>query len=290
MLTSRVISRLVWKILSGVVLGFFSVFFPFSGICAAQDTEESVSEDFACLLEAYPNFFKSIEHDTSGNIFFVTLKGERIPYRRSGDDVYDSGIYETLHIQYPLEPDRPVPQEGEDPGRIRSYALLRALYGSDKLSVEQSMRPFLLFGEKIMVPERLLPPLIKVREQLQELFAEKPHLERYVHPAYGQYWRYIAKTERLSPHCWGIALDFNPDIATYWQWSKQMPHPDQVQYPSEIVRIFERNGFIWGGKWRHYDLMHFEYRPEILIAMKKQAAKKSGCSISYSQQEGQYAR
>jgi hypothetical protein len=34
--------------------------------------------------------------------------------------------------------------------------------------------------------------------------------------------------------------------------------------PPEIVAIFERHGFIWGGKWRHYDTMHFEYRPELL--------------------------
>ena len=32
----------------------------------------------------------------------------------------------------------------------------------------------------------------------------------------------------------------------------------------EIVRIFEKHGFIWGGRWYHYDTMHFEYRPELL--------------------------
>ena len=34
--------------------------------------------------------------------------------------------------------------------------------------------------------------------------------------------------------------------------------------PHEIVEVFERHGFIWGGKWYHYDTMHFEYRPELL--------------------------
>jgi hypothetical protein len=32
----------------------------------------------------------------------------------------------------------------------------------------------------------------------------------------------------------------------------------------EIVRIFENHGFIWGGKWYHYDAMHFEFRPELV--------------------------
>ena len=34
---------------------------------------------------------------------------------------------------------------------------------------------------------------------------------------------------------------------------------------TRIGEIFERHGFIWGGKWYHYDTMHFEYRPEFFI-------------------------
>ena len=34
--------------------------------------------------------------------------------------------------------------------------------------------------------------------------------------------------------------------------------------PKEIVDVFEKYGFIWGGRWYHYDTMHFEYRPEFL--------------------------
>ena len=32
------------------------------------------------------------------------------------------------------------------------------------------------------------------------------------------------------------------------------------------VDAFEAEGFIWGGRWLHYDTMHFEYRPELLDA------------------------
>jgi hypothetical protein len=38
------------------------------------------------------------------------------------------------------------------------------------------------------------------------------------------------------------------------------------EIPWEIVEIFERHGFVWGGKWYHYDTMHFEYRPEIVLS------------------------
>lgn len=77
-------------------------------------------------------------------------------------------------------------------------------------------------------------------------------------------WRRIAGENRLSPHAFGIAFDISPGIATYWRWSKLRPHPLQQSYPSAIVEAFENEGFIWGGKWHEYDLMHFEYRPEII--------------------------
>ena len=35
--------------------------------------------------------------------------------------------------------------------------------------------------------------------------------------------------------------------------------------PLAFVKAFEREGFVWGGKWLFFDTMHFEYRPEILM-------------------------
>lgn len=45
--------------------------------------------------------------------------------------------------------------------------------------------------------------------------------------------------------------------------------------PKAVVAAFERHGFIWGGKWYHYDTMHFEYRPD-LIAIGR-LAESRGC-------------
>ena len=36
-------------------------------------------------------------------------------------------------------------------------------------------------------------------------------------------------------------------------------------YPEALVSAMEKHGFIWGGKWAHFDFLHFEYRPEIII-------------------------
>jgi len=56
----------------------------------------------------------------------------------------------------------------------------------------------------------------------------------------------------------------------YWRWDKKgatRTFPKEILLDpklNQVVDIFERNGFIWGGKWWHYDSSHFEYRPDNL--------------------------
>jgi hypothetical protein len=52
-------------------------------------------------------------------------------------------------------------------------------------------------------------------------------------------------------------------------WTPRLKEMKRIKvYPKEIVRIFEKNNFVWGGKWVHFDMMHFEYRPEIILKAK----------------------
>ena len=64
---------------------------------------------------------------------------------------------------------------------------------------------------------------------------------------------------------WVAAIDINASQTDYWVWAGKKaggPVPYKNRIPFEIVEIFEAEKFIWGGKWYHYDTMHFEYRPE----------------------------
>ena len=54
----------------------------------------------------------------------------------------------------------------------------------------------------------------------------------------------------LSRHSWGIAVDFNPSTNPYGAEPTLSP---------EIVDIFRRWGFSWGGGWSVPDGMHFEW-------------------------------
>lgn len=88
--------------------------------------------------------------------------------------------------------------------------------------------------------------------------------------------RGIAGTSTRSQHAWGLALDLVPTSyegrQVYWRWSRvwnrdawhRIPLEQRWSPPAAVVETFERHGFVWGGKWAHFDNIHFEYRPEIL--------------------------
>jgi len=89
-------------------------------------------------------------------------------------------------------------------------------------------------------------------------------------------WRNIASAESRSFHAYGTAIDILPKstggLELYWLWTSRhtpewwaVPYSKRFHPPDEVIKAFESFGFIWGGKWRYYDTMHFEYRPEILV-------------------------
>jgi len=101
-----------------------------------------------------------------------------------------------------------------------------------------------------------------------EIDALPEKIKRAAYPIAGTYnCRAVADTGQPSPHSYGIAIDLNTAFSDYWYWR---PHDGPILYrnrmPEEIVTIFEKHGFIWGGKWYHFDTMHFEFRPELLVA------------------------
>ncbi len=73
-----------------------------------------------------------------------------------------------------------------------------------------------------------------------------------------------ASRSQRSMHGYGIAIDLASAQADYWRWSGGERARYRNRLPAEIVAAFERHGFIWGGRWRHFDTMHFEYRPELI--------------------------
>ena len=151
-----------------------------------------------------------------------------------------------------------------DPGRVRYEPLFRAIYGNSPTEVKRNLVYInWIDNSKILVTKKegVAQALIAVVKDLKKL---PPTYYKFLAPIGGTFkWRKIAGTNRLSVHSFGAAIDINVKYSAYWRWNKGA-YRYQNKIPKKIVDIFEKHGFIWGGKWYHYDTMHFEYRPELL--------------------------
>ncbi|WP_457603459.1 M15 family metallopeptidase [Nitratifractor sp.] len=164
------------------------------------------------------------------------------------------------------------PSKNYDPGRIRNEKFFRKMYGNSAAEVRSHLiripwLPRSSGGRYRITVTRINGvdrALAAVSRDLDRLVARNPSLKKYLAPPGGGfYWRTIAGTHRLSVHSFGAAIDINVKHSAYWRWGgKHYRYRNEI--PLSIVEIFERHGFIWGGKWYHYDTMHFEYRPELL--------------------------
>ncbi len=163
-----------------------------------------------------------------------------------------------------------------DPGRVRYEPFFTKMYGdcrkgeTAKTLVDVVWLPT-KWGRTVRVTR-----INGVAEKLAAVSAELDRLpssfDKYLYPPAGTLnCRAIAGTNRLSAHGTASAIDIATAHSHYWLWGSPSGNGNYIwrnEIPLEIVDIFERHGFIWGGKWYHFDTMHFEYRPELIAAWK----------------------
>ncbi len=179
----------------------------------------------------------------------------------------DADIEDMFKIPYRVEISEPLYLE--DSGRIRCEAFFKAMYGSTPQEVRKNLVSVSWFGQKIQFSavNGAADALKRVAEDIEK---NHPELKKYMKSSGTYYWRKVRHADRLSAHSYGIAIDIAVKYSNYWKWTA--PNADELavipyvnRIPMEIVSIFERHGFVWGGRWYHFDTMHFEYRPEIVI-------------------------
>jgi D-alanyl-D-alanine carboxypeptidase len=229
------------------------------------------------LISSYPDQLAGYE-----NGYLLWKDGTRMPVsderrEKTFEELLKApDILDQFAIRYPLGTPATIPRVNEDPGRIRNEAFFRKMYGDcEKGEVARQLSP------APWLPNRgggtvLVTAVNGVAEKLAAVSRELSQLpskfSRYLVPSEGAYnCRVIADTNRPSMHAFGAAIDLNSRFGDYWLWtkSKEGKFDWKNRIPLEIVDVFERHQFIWGGKWFHYDTMHFEYRPEIIAHAKK---------------------
>jgi hypothetical protein len=176
-------------------------------------------------------------------------------------------VYSVPYVAGPIRPvDTSDAGRLEEPGRVRVEQLFRATYGSTREQVNAQLTYVPFFGLRYPFHDKAAPALARVVARLKPVLKAKPALAPFVQDIGGTWiWRRISRSKNLSAHAWGIAIDINVERSAYWRWTRRgEPLKWQNRIPQEVVDAFEAEGFIWGGRWVHYDTMHFEYRPELL--------------------------
>lgn len=264
-------------VLAALLLHFLAALAVSGPLPAARALPPEAALDLAVLRAAYPGVVAGMERGASGHLELVLTGGARLVYddgrQRTQKEAEESPDVRTMLAQiYPLGPvdgqsARPAP--GFDPGRHRVQAFFLALYGHSAAEVRAHCRSVRFDGHGALFTTRhgAAEALARVWARLAPQVPEHPDWAKVLRPFGGTLaWRNIAATTRLSVHSFGAALDLNPHLA-YWLTE---PHPEKVPaqvlaFPAEILAAFEAEGFIWGGKWAAFDLMHFEYRPELIL-------------------------
>ena len=213
------------------------------------------------LARMYPSIIK-----VQNNLVYFndnsTLEYHDYKNRDFKSMINNPSIKNTLSLRYPAFEEIIAPNINFDPGRFKNEKLLKKLYGKNKADIQKNLLQvewvdgsIILFNQK----QNAALQLQKVSNDLKRL-PRKYH--KYLTNIAGTFnYRTIAGTTRLSTHSFGIAIDINIKNTHYWKWTKNLVYKNKI--PKEIIDIFEKYGFIWGGRWYHYDTMHFEYRPEL---------------------------
>ena len=226
------------------------------------------------MIKAYPDIIDGYSDNE------VILKnGTKIIWNdgknKSHDEKLENADLEDQMSQIYCKGECSKPNVDYEPGRIRNEKFFLELYGKSEQAVRKNLVPIEWLpkniNQEIQVTKinNVHKKLEAVSKELDLLVNKDPSMKKFLVDLGGTFnWRKIAGTERLSNHSFGTAIDISVAHSNYWRWSANKIK-STIQYqnkiPQEIVEIFERHGFIWGGKWYHFDTMHFEYRPELLL-------------------------
>jgi hypothetical protein len=246
--------------------------FLFDGVSshAADPARDAAALDR--LVSAYPDVL--VRHDDR-NIYWrdgtVMNVGDDIPNKSFDQLLKKASLLDQLRLVYlPGRLPQP-PHVNEDPGRFRNKSFFQKMYGDcRKGQVQQQMASITWLPHSW---GRSLPvtTVNGIDQQLrivsEEIEALPDSIKRAAYPSAGTFsCRPVKDTGQFSMHAYAAAIDLKLAVSDYWLWQTprgKMEIPYKNRMPQEIVDIFEKHGFVWGGKWYHYDTMHFEYRPEL---------------------------
>ena len=249
-----------------------------------EPASRSVEDDprVRALVQAYAPLIDSVVYLPDDAVFVM---GTEPIHFRDGRMLAESRLdreeeCDPIFYEYPLGPmTAPAPPALGD---MPTYCtdMLESLWGDTETEIRRHGRSVRFLDHRMFVNELLIEPLATVERDIRNVAQTDRAVAAWVDDldiTYSFTYREIAGSETRSQHSFGLAVDFVPRSyhgrAVYWRWSQvldregwyEIPMAMRWSPPQRVISIFERHGFIWGGKWLHFDGIHFEYRPEILL-------------------------
>ena len=250
------------------------------GVLAHWD--ENLRDDpmVRAFLGAYSTLIDSVDFGQSDVVFTL---GSRPIHFRGGRMIAEghpdaARECDPIFYQYSLSPlTDPLPAS-ERPTYCTD--LMESLWGNTDAEIREHGRSLTFLDHRMFLNEVVVDPLAAVEEDILSASKDDNEIAAWVDQldiTYSFIDRDIAGSPNRSNHAWGLAVDFVPNSyegqQVYWRWSRvfdregwhRIPLEKRWSPPQSVIEIFERHGFVWGGKWAHFDNIHFEYRPEIIL-------------------------
>jgi hypothetical protein len=262
--------------ISNFIICFFIIFsIPIDSKASEdRDYQTEMKQDILILMLSYPQHIVDVEKKSDDEVYIIMKSGKKIIYDDKKEKNHEvkltnPDLQDMLEQDYPLERNTEIMDKNFDPGRARHYELLSEVYGNSKGAIEKNLAS-LKYGYtnyQFNKQNNANASLEAALKELMPLAKSRSDIGSILYPASGTFnYRVISGTGRLSPHSYGIAIDLKSDKRDYWKWSSEKAGKERLSdYPKELVEAFEKNNFVWGGKWGHFDILHFEYRPEIIL-------------------------
>ena len=233
------------------------------------------------FVEAYAPLIDSVTYGGEDVVFAL---GSRPIHFQDGRMLEEGRLdrredCDPIFYRYSLEPLTEPPPLSEETATYCTDTL-ESLWGRTDAQIRSHGRSITFLDHRMFVNDLLVDPLAGVERDVREAATGDPSVATWINEmdiTYSFIDRGIAGSPTRSHHAWGMAIDLVPSSyggrAVYWQWSRvfdregwhRIPLERRWSPPQAVIEIFERHGFVWGGKWTHFDNIHFEYRPEILF-------------------------
>lgn len=280
----------------------FSVLFTLQPLNAVDS--EKIPENLQMICNAYPEISFTITYDYPLNDWKIKIhrpksKKTSILYWAEGrilpaDKIDQAELYWPIMYSYPEEIPDPKDFTKEHIEEIRRFTsedsrrntagtpldFFDAVYDSaNRLSVESHISRVSFLGKYTNIHSQIAKPLARVEKRILQLAKEDPEVQTFINrlarcDSYN--WREIGDRNSRSFHSYGIAVDILPKgwgkKNIYWAWRRDIDPDNWMNLslerrwmpPVSVIKAFEKEGFIWGGKWIIWDDMHFEYHPELI--------------------------